>query len=369
MKISVVIPCYNAERLARRAVESCMPASPRCEVEIVCVDDCSTDGTHGVLAGLASAAENVKVVRHDANRKPLEARRSGLAAATGAYVVFLDADDRFAEGTLDAIAEKLLSDPVDCLFFGGRPVLEGGAALGGPQLEHLTRLLTPPTGCASREDLLEAMFVRSSHAWGVCGKVWRMDVARKCFDLIPHGPFMMAEDATQCIVSMKFVQTVAILDIAGYLYTADTGCMANEVLACRNIDQRMLDLSAIQQTMRQFRQTLAPDDAYLRYLKAFERRILRDFLVFCAPYLHKYRGTGLYEDGIKPEHMGMMAMWWADVDRTSELFRSTRWFWRLYRKWLAVKAALARDDSRRDALNALGDCVKRMTRDEVHLTC
>ena len=368
MKISVIIPCYNAERLASRAVESCMSASPRCEVEIVCVDDCSTDGTPGVLARLAAGAGNVKVVRHDANMKLLEARRSGLAAATGDYVVHLDADDRFAEGTLNAIAEKLLSDPVDCLYFGGRPVLEGEAAPGGPQLDHLTRLLAPPTDCRSREDLLEAMFVKSSHAWGVCGKVWKADIARKCFEIIPHGPFMMAEDATQCIVSMKFVQTVAVLDIAGYLYTADTGCMANEVLTCRNIDQRMLDLEAVQQTMRRFRRVLAPDDAYLRYLKAFERRILRDFFAFCAPYLHKYHGTGLFEDGIEPEHMGLMAMWWADLERTSELFRSTRWFWRLYRKWLAVKALVSRDGNRRRELGALGDCVKRMSRDEVHLT-
>ena len=118
MKISVIIPCYNMERFVRRAVESCTLSSPSHEVEIVCVDDCSTDETPKVLEEIASAAPNVKVVRHDVNKKLLEARRSGLAAATGDYIMHLDADDRFAPGTLDAVVVRLGEDPVDCLFFG-----------------------------------------------------------------------------------------------------------------------------------------------------------------------------------------------------------------------------------------------------------
>ena len=115
MRVSVIIPCYNMVRFVRRAVESCTLSSPSHEVEIVCVDDCSTDGTPKVLDEIASAAPNIKVVRHDVNKKLLEARRSGLAAATGDYIVHLDADDRFAPGTLDAVVERLGEDPVDCL--------------------------------------------------------------------------------------------------------------------------------------------------------------------------------------------------------------------------------------------------------------
>ena len=371
MKISVIIPCYNMERFARRAVESCMLSSPSHEVEIVCVDDCSTDGTLKVLEELALAAPNVKVVRHDANRKLLEARRSGLAAATGDYIMHLDADDRFAPGTLDAVMESLEAKPVDCLVFGSKPVLENGPANEGqcamPQVMRVAKMLTPPVGCRSREDLLDAMFVKSTHAWGICGKVWRVDIARKCFEMIPRGPFMVAEDATQCILSMKFVHTVSIIDLIGYLSTVDTGCTTQEVLKSRNVDQRMQDLSMIQQTMKQFRRTLAPDDPYLRYLEAFERRILRDFLFFCAPYLHIYRGTGLFDDGIKSEDLGMLTLWWADLDRTQWLFRSTRWFWRIYRRWLRLRARLTDNEYMRGELNALVDRVKRLCKDETRL--
>ena len=371
MKVSVIIPCYNMERFVRRAVESCTLSSPSHEVEIVCVDDCSTDGTPKVLDEIASAAPNIKVVRHDVNKKLLEARRSGLAAATGDYIMHLDADDRFAPGTLDAVVERLGEDPVDCLFFGGRPVLEGRATEGGsganPQLSFLTSLLTPPVGCRTREDLLNAMFVKSTHAWGVCGKVWRGDIARRCFDVIPRGPFMQAEDAVQSIVSMKFVRTVAVLDVAGYLYTADTGCMATDVLKCRNVDQRLQDVSMVQQSLKRLRQSLAPDDPYVRYLDAFERRVMRDFLLFCAPYLHMYRGAGLFDDGIKPEDLGMLALWWADLDCTQRLFRSTRWFWRIYRKWLHIRARLAGNEYMRGELNAFCDRARRLCKDETRI--
>lgn len=91
IKISVIIPVYNAAELLRRTVESVMSQNfGGCEV--VLVDDGSTDGSAGVCDELAAIYGNVKVL-HKENGGVSSARNAGIAAADGEYVMFLDADD------------------------------------------------------------------------------------------------------------------------------------------------------------------------------------------------------------------------------------------------------------------------------------
>ena len=90
--VSVVIPAYNAADLVGDAVASAagQTCPPR---EILCVDDGSTDGTAARLAELAGAHPSLVRVLHQPNGGPSAARNRGLAAVTGDYVQFLDADD------------------------------------------------------------------------------------------------------------------------------------------------------------------------------------------------------------------------------------------------------------------------------------
>lgn len=87
--ISVVVPCCNEAGSVRRFQTELFPFLPEPR-EIIAVDDGSTDGTAAELAKLP-----VKVVRHEANRGLGAALRSGFAAATGDWVVTLDADLTF----------------------------------------------------------------------------------------------------------------------------------------------------------------------------------------------------------------------------------------------------------------------------------
>jgi glycosyltransferase involved in cell wall biosynthesis len=113
--ISVIIPCYNQGRFLRDALDSVGRATTQ-SVEVIVVDDGSTDDTAKVAAG----APGVICVRQ-ANAGLAAARNRGLEAARGEYVSFLDADDRFAPGGLDAGAAALAAH-ADCAFVFGRCV-------------------------------------------------------------------------------------------------------------------------------------------------------------------------------------------------------------------------------------------------------
>ncbi len=96
MTVSVVIPAYNAGKYIARAIESVLAQSRRPD-EIIVVDDGSTDDTAQIVAGFGL---KVQLIRQD-NGGASAARNSGIDAATGEWIAFLDADDEW-------LGEKLL---------------------------------------------------------------------------------------------------------------------------------------------------------------------------------------------------------------------------------------------------------------------
>ena len=96
-KVSIIIPVYNVERYLRQCLDSAMNQTLR-DIEIICVDDGSTDGSGRILDEYASVDSRFVIV-HQANGGLSDARNSGITRATGDFIVFLDSDD-FCEVTL-----------------------------------------------------------------------------------------------------------------------------------------------------------------------------------------------------------------------------------------------------------------------------
>jgi glycosyltransferase involved in cell wall biosynthesis len=113
-RVSVIIPCFNDGRLV---VETVRSVSEREEIELVVVDDCSTDAyTRQTLVDLE--AEGIRVIRHERNAGVATARMSGLAATDAPYVFPLDSDDLAVEGALEMMADKLDATPEAAVCFG-----------------------------------------------------------------------------------------------------------------------------------------------------------------------------------------------------------------------------------------------------------
>ena len=89
MKLSIIIPVYNQEELLKRCVDS-IPLTD--DIEVIIIDDCSTDGTWNVIEELCKSP-NITAYRHLTNRGVADARNLGLDAAQGEYIMMLDSDD------------------------------------------------------------------------------------------------------------------------------------------------------------------------------------------------------------------------------------------------------------------------------------
>ncbi|MFB6615414.1 glycosyltransferase family 2 protein [Streptomyces sp. NPDC085524] len=98
-KLSVVVPFYNVQTYAPDALKS-LALNARGDFEFVLVDDCSTDGTPGLLERAARELPGAVHLRHERNGGLATARNTGLDAARGEYLAFLDGDDWLAPGHL-----------------------------------------------------------------------------------------------------------------------------------------------------------------------------------------------------------------------------------------------------------------------------
>lgn len=93
--ISVIIPVYNAEKTLGRCIDSVLRQKPR--LEVILIDDCSTDGTLEACREYQSRYSNVYVICNSSNVGQGLSRNVGIKEATGTYLAFVDADDMISE--------------------------------------------------------------------------------------------------------------------------------------------------------------------------------------------------------------------------------------------------------------------------------
>ncbi len=106
--VSIIIPTFNCAHLIGDAVGSAQTQSEG-RIEIIVVDDASTDGTAAVVEGLAARDARVRLLRMERNGGPGAARNAGLDAAGGEWVALLDADDRYHPQRLRTLLDAAAS--------------------------------------------------------------------------------------------------------------------------------------------------------------------------------------------------------------------------------------------------------------------
>jgi glycosyltransferase involved in cell wall biosynthesis len=118
MHISIIIPAFNAETSIEESISSVLQAVRNYDIEIIVVDDASTDQTWQKLQKLKEKIPQLVVLKNGRAKGPSGARNSGLDLASGEYLAFLDADDIWCQDHLERGITFLRSNlDVDLVFF------------------------------------------------------------------------------------------------------------------------------------------------------------------------------------------------------------------------------------------------------------
>ena len=138
MKISIVTTAYNIEAYVEKCLESLLAQTHK-DIEIIVVNDCSTDKTLDIVAKFTD--ERIKVVNHSQNMGAGWARRTGIAAATGDYVITVDGDDWLAPDFIEALAKNAEETDADIVQRLQRRLYTLGVMAGEPEQAEVNEVI------------------------------------------------------------------------------------------------------------------------------------------------------------------------------------------------------------------------------------
>ena len=116
-RVSVIIPCYNVAPWLARCMDSVV-AQTLDDIEIICIDDKSTDDTLKILRQYQRQDSRIRVIAHRTNTGVAVARNEGMAHATGEYIGFIDPDDYVDTDFYEKLYDKAQKTNADIVKAG-----------------------------------------------------------------------------------------------------------------------------------------------------------------------------------------------------------------------------------------------------------
>lgn len=203
-EFSFVIPVYNGMPYLEACLGSLLGQTFG-DIEVICVDDCSTDGSLEALEAFARSDSRVRVLRQPENRGSARARRRGVLVSCGEYVLFSDQDDSYDRATCEVIRQLLAERPVDILQYGTHVVNEGGVERG--EIIGLESWLEPYEGTLLGRSILDECFVNLTFGYSIWNKVYRGELARRAFLSMEDVEVPLGEDNYESFVLFYFAET------------------------------------------------------------------------------------------------------------------------------------------------------------------
>jgi glycosyltransferase involved in cell wall biosynthesis len=235
--VSIVVPVYNGGRYLSRCLESVL-AQTIADIEVLVVDDGSTDESGDVAGRYARQDRRLRVVRHTQNHGLHLARISGALAASGEFLGYVDSDDIVSAGMFDHLYQEAKRSGADVVRTGAWLCREG--------------TVTPPVALAFREraydsgiqyldaDFYPAMCLHLHHR-----RLWQL--------ALPHFPSVrvVGEDNLTSFVLAFFADRVVSLSTVMYSYVERDDSLSGDQ-SLDNVARHIIDRAAVVKLLKEF---------------------------------------------------------------------------------------------------------------------
>lgn len=219
-KASVIVPVYNVERYLEKCVNSIL-AQTEPDFELLLIDDGSTDESGKLCDILAQKDSRIRVI-HQENQGLGGARNTGIEAAQGEWLLFVDSDDWILPQTLEKTLTAALREGGELVVFGLTNVDEAGNETG-----VLIEEFPKDKGLSAREHRDFLLMAPCA-----CAKLYRADLFRRTGVRFP--PRVWYEDMRTTPKLMIAASRIVFLDWAGYRYLQREGSITRNVNTDRN---------------------------------------------------------------------------------------------------------------------------------------
>lgn len=257
-KISVLIPVYNVEKTLARCLDSVVSQSLR-DIEIICVDDASPDGSAQILRQYSERDSRLKIISKARNEGLMMARKTGYRAARGEFLFFLDSDDYLTPDSLARMYEACEKEGADL-------------AVADYYFERPNGLRTYTSKTALLDDNPETFLKTMTQGRTSC-TVWGLLFSASLFDGHEYVTFMnqsFSEDRILLLQVLKNVRRVALVRYPALVYVLNSCAMTRNRLSDEKLVSQLKALAWCRDYAQETEALRIPARVhYARYLSFF----------------------------------------------------------------------------------------------------
>lgn len=216
--ITVVVPCYNVEKYVEKCLDSIMKQTYK-NLEIILVEDCSTDNTYNVIKNYSKKDKRIKLIKNEKNSGLSFSRNAGIKAATGKYISFIDSDDYITENFYEDLLEAMKKNKAEVAMCDIKVVYEDTS-------------YTQVAPCFSNDEFNVVNVVNSGLAASACNKLFDKKLISKY--LFEVGK--VNEDIAVVIPAIVNAKNIAYARDAYYHYIQHKGSIQNSRFSDKRFD-------------------------------------------------------------------------------------------------------------------------------------
>lgn len=221
MKISIVIPVYNAEKYLKRTIDS-LTGQTLQEIQLIFVNDGSTDGSLELLNSAAKLFENLIVIDKK-NGGVSSARNAGLLETCGEYIGFVDADDTVDARMYEILYDEAIRTGADIVSCGHTELVKGRSS----------EMYVSFAGELSPIEAVKNLVMNKNIGMSACTKIFKREIVK---DLRFDEEHKINEDRFFVYEAIKRSSKVAIIPMALYYYYQNEGSATHAGFSQKNFD-------------------------------------------------------------------------------------------------------------------------------------
>ena len=278
VKISIIVPVYNQEKYIENCIKSLQMQTMK-DLEFIFVDDASEDESANMISSYASEDDRIVLVKQDRNIGTSQARKCGVLASSGKYIMFLDSDDTLEEDTCEIIWDEMQLEPVDILQFGTRVNYE--KKVEKYEREELDKILKPNQETYDG-GLIEHCF--KNHKWGytLWNKAYNAEICKKAFTAISDDYILVSEDLYAFFVISHYSNSYR--GIAKKLYKYNYGCgITNNSYTNFERFEKYCTRMKVPAALEDFAVEMNKEEQYHKVIKQIRKDFIHE-VVYCWRY-------------------------------------------------------------------------------------
>ncbi len=291
-KVSVIIPVYNTpEGYLRQCLESILGQTLQ-ELQIICVDDCSTDGSLAILEEYAQKDSRILLVASPVNQDVAISRNLGVTLAQGEFLYFMDCDDWLEQEALERLTAKAEGEQLDSLLFQGKLFYEEEAlAEEFPFSPYFLQFPHGTTKKTTGKELFETLVEHREH----CGMVWIFLFRASYFrrEKLAFEPMCPGQGDDNTVNFQNFLrcESMAMYPAVFYHYRLRAGSGTTKKRTYGFFQGHLVSLLQRRFLWQQERTAIARPQRYQEYFQAVEEQLGRRYFEITGQDPTKTRET------------------------------------------------------------------------------